>query len=173
MKSNELLVGRLTVDDAIQIVVPSSLRQRIPMVSHYSPIAGQPGQLRMCDTLRRNVYWHFMAADVDYIVNISPICAINNPKYRHQRKLSFSQHLHHSPLPQWISWNHFSIQHTAANICFPLPTKNPGWTEQSQVQDTKQPQPLRIFFLITYSSLRHPSVHLQSQWYSIRQQVLH
>lgn len=40
---HRLLVHPSTIDGAVEIVAPSSLRQRILTVAHYSPLAGRSG----------------------------------------------------------------------------------------------------------------------------------
>jgi len=52
-----LLRRKATLDNAIQMVVPKSLRPRLLAMSHQSVIAGHPGQNKMYETMRRTYYW--------------------------------------------------------------------------------------------------------------------
>lgn len=52
-----LLVRKSTIDKATQIVVLASRRKHIVHLSHNPPIAGQPDERRMYDTLRSKFFW--------------------------------------------------------------------------------------------------------------------
>lgn len=82
-----LLVCMAHIDGTVLVVRAPSLRQRVLAMSHYSPIAGHPGQRRMYDTVKRTFHWLYMATDVDYVVRNCKTCFRDNPKYHHRRHM--------------------------------------------------------------------------------------
>lgn len=59
-----LLVGKSTIDDAIQTVVSKFFQARLMNMTHYSTLAGYPGQRRMYDSMSPEYFWLYMANDV-------------------------------------------------------------------------------------------------------------
>jgi len=60
-----------------QVVIPEALRERLLIHQHQSVLAGHPGSRRMCNTLRRYVYWPTIVVDVYKHVEQCPACAKN------------------------------------------------------------------------------------------------
>lgn len=82
-----LLVRKAHIDGAIQIMLPSALRQNVLMMPHYPTITGYPSQRRMYKSLKRTLFWPHMAA-VDYCaVRNCTSCDWNIPKYYHSHHL--------------------------------------------------------------------------------------
>lgn len=63
--------------DTTQMVIPSSLRERLMTYHHELPLAAHPGARRMYATLRRGVYWPTMIVDVYKHVSQCTGCARN------------------------------------------------------------------------------------------------
>lgn len=82
-----LLIRKAHTNGAIQIMLPSSFRRRVLMVSHYPSIAGHHGQRRMYETLGRTFYWPQIGADVDCTVRNCTSCAQHNQKYCPSRNM--------------------------------------------------------------------------------------
>lgn len=55
------------------------------MLSYHPPIAGHPGQRRIYDMLRHEIFWQQVAADAEHIVSEYQGCARNNPTYCHKQ----------------------------------------------------------------------------------------
>lgn len=72
-----------------QIVLPEALRPRLILLTHYSMLAGHPGQNQMYETLRRIYYWPHMPGDIWAIVRNCHQCARNRLKLRkHKNSLN-------------------------------------------------------------------------------------
>lgn len=52
------------IEDAVQTDFPNSLRARLLYHSHYPCLAGQPGEERMFDIVRREYYWTHMGNEL-------------------------------------------------------------------------------------------------------------
>ena len=59
------------------MVVLEALKQRLLRYPERSVLSGHPGSRRMCETLRRYVYWPTMVVDVYKHVEQCPACAKN------------------------------------------------------------------------------------------------
>ena len=68
--------------DIVQVVVPRTLRARLPRLGHNPVIAGHPGQNRMYYALLREYYWPHLAADIAATVQGCRTCAMNRVKLR-------------------------------------------------------------------------------------------
>ena len=84
---NGVLCRRASTDQALQRVVPRTLRRAILYHAHYPCTAGHPGARKMYDTLRRQYYWPHQATDVYVLVERCPECRKNRPSAKHQREL--------------------------------------------------------------------------------------
>jgi len=89
---NQVLVRR--DDDAIQLVVPQSLRRQLFIHTHAGPLSAHLGSQRMLAQLRRLYYWPGMRKDIDAWGRQCEGCAISRgPPSRphgHLRKVSAS-----------------------------------------------------------------------------------
>ena len=75
-----VLVRRAKLDGALQVVVPSTLRQRLLDIAHSAPTSGHPGRAKMYQTLRRAFYWPSMTVDIHHVVENCQSCAMNRIK---------------------------------------------------------------------------------------------
>ena len=76
------------IDGALQKVLPASLQPRAIYLGHYTPLSGHPGSRRMYDSLRRELYWPFMASDIAQSVKDCYSCAkTRGTYYAHQKYL--------------------------------------------------------------------------------------
>lgn len=82
-----ILVRKSTLDGAMLIVVATMLRQRIPTLTHYRPIAGHPWQQRIYYTLRHEFFWPRTAEDVYNTVDQCGSSTRNRHYYRHKPPL--------------------------------------------------------------------------------------
>lgn len=117
------------MDSAIQILVQTSLRKRIPYHSHLLVLAGHPAQRRMNDSMRREFYWRHMANHVYNTrglpcvacdVSNCSACARNSSRQRLKRRmqlfpaigtLAFIAIDIQRPLPRTTKYNqHFIVK---------------------------------------------------------------
>ena len=70
-----LLVRIAPLDDCRQIVVPTTLRQKILYLCHYTRTSGHPGGTKMFYTTRRTFYWPSMALECHACVRQCDSCA--------------------------------------------------------------------------------------------------
>eukprot|EP00171_Calliarthron_tuberculosum_P008354 IDg8354t1 len=77
-----LIVRIASVDDAVQILCPVGLRQKVLFLSHYTPIAGHPGITKQYYSQRRSFYWPTMLADIRRCANECHQCARERTKLR-------------------------------------------------------------------------------------------
>lgn len=103
MNTNGYLVRHSHVDGSIQIVVPSSLCQRIFRLSHHPPIAGQRDQVCVYDTLRSPFYCPRIATDTERIASKYQSCTRIHLTNHHKSKLSLFPHPALSTSLRWIS----------------------------------------------------------------------
>jgi len=75
---NGLLCRHSVYGRETQVVIPEAPNQRLLCYQHRSVLAGHPGARRMCDTLRRYVYWPTMMVDEYKHVEQCPACAKNH-----------------------------------------------------------------------------------------------
>lgn len=52
------------IDEALQMLVPQSLRQQSLNTLHHAPLSGRSKQHCMYDTMRRDYYWPNMARNL-------------------------------------------------------------------------------------------------------------
>lgn len=52
-----IIVRIATFDNAVQILCPSSMRQKVLFLAHFTPISGHPGISKQYYTQRRTFYW--------------------------------------------------------------------------------------------------------------------
>jgi len=87
---NQVLVRR--DGDAVQLVVPQSLRRQLFTHTHAGPLAAHLGSQRMLAQLRRLYYWPGMRKDIDAWCRQCEGCAISrgppNRPHGHLRKVS-------------------------------------------------------------------------------------
>lgn len=76
-----------TVDGVIQAMVTGTLCAHMQYLEHHLSIAGNLGQRRMYDTLRKEYYWSHMANDGYTTIAQCMNCARNESKYIHKRTL--------------------------------------------------------------------------------------
>ena len=84
----EELEGTLcrTAAEFVQVVIPQSLRDRVPGLSYYAKLAGHPGGRKLYKTLRRQFYWPSMALDCYAVANNCAACARERVKLRRNTK---------------------------------------------------------------------------------------
>jgi Integrase zinc binding domain/Integrase core domain len=79
-----ILVRRVPLDGAIQVVVPAALQPRILHLEQFPHSVGHPGVTRMFRSLRKRFIWKKMAADVADTVRNCHACARNRIKERNK-----------------------------------------------------------------------------------------
>lgn len=84
---HKLLVHRLTIDGAIQVVVPALLRQQTLALAQCPPMVGHPKYCRMYETLWCKLYWPEMANEVYSKIDCCSSCVRICNNYRHKRRL--------------------------------------------------------------------------------------
>ena len=77
-----LIIRIAQVDGAKQILIPKSLRQRALYIAHYTPAAGHPGVSRQFYTMRQDMYWPQMAADIREVSKQCHACCAERVKLR-------------------------------------------------------------------------------------------
>ncbi|CAN8061912.1 unnamed protein product [Agarophyton chilense] len=83
-----LLCRRSPLDDALQRVIPTSLRARFLYLAHFPRFAGHLGDQRMYQTLRKFFHWPQMAQDLWKTARNYASCAqIQGYRANHQAKL--------------------------------------------------------------------------------------
>lgn len=86
-----LLICESVHDEATQVVLPKSLRQRVLHLSHHPPFSRHPGQRRMIDKLRQTYYCPHMAGNVYVMVAQYESCArsgsLTDTRYFYRYKL--------------------------------------------------------------------------------------
>ena len=82
MKREGLLCRKAHLHGVEQIVVPTTLREKLLYFSHYPATSGHPGGTRLFHTLRQRFYWPNMSIDSYLTVRMCPDCAKARIKLR-------------------------------------------------------------------------------------------
>ena len=77
-----LICRKAHLDGVEQIVVPTTLRDRVLYLSHYPATSGHPGGRRLLYTLRQRYYWPIMSVDAYSTARMCPDCAKARIKLR-------------------------------------------------------------------------------------------
>ena len=77
-----LVIHVAPLDGHQQIVIPPPLRQRALHLAHYKPASGHPGISHQSDTMRKDMYWLHMAADIAKVSKECHACARERVKFR-------------------------------------------------------------------------------------------
>ena len=109
-----VLTRKSTLDGSLQIVVPSSLRQRLLEIAHCAPTSGHPGRAKLYQTMRRVFYWPSMTVDIHHLVENCAPCAKNRMK---EQKNVYPMRLFTATKP---------LEYIAMDILGPLPRTRHG-----------------------------------------------
>ena len=77
-----LICRKAHLDGVEQIVVPTTLRDKVLYLSHYPATSGHPGGRRLFYMLRQRYYWPSMSGDAYSTVRMCPDCAKARIKLR-------------------------------------------------------------------------------------------
>ena len=77
-----LVIHVAPLDGRHQMVIPPPLRQRALHLAHYTPASGHPGISRQFYTMRKDMYWPQMAADIAKVSKECHACANERVKLR-------------------------------------------------------------------------------------------
>jgi transposase InsO family protein len=88
---NRLLVCA-PVDEDLPLcwVVPSSLRDRVGTLAHYTKVAGHPGATKLTAALSLQWFWPSMARDCVAVVRSFPACVAKRLKRGHKRSVTLT-----------------------------------------------------------------------------------
>ena len=111
---NGVLLRTSPLDNALQVLIPDSLKDRLLHIHHYAPSSGHPGTTRMHQTLRRDFCWPKMAADVHACVGDCSKCAKNRIKGQGKK------------CPMKLFPAHSPVDCVAVDILGPLPRTKHG-----------------------------------------------
>ncbi len=109
------IVRRTHIDVTFQIYVPEGeLRTRLLFLAHHTPLSGHPGIAKQFYTMRREVYWPTMIADIRRVSYSCYTCARERLKLRS----------HQSPLKLFPAVK--PLESVALDILGPLPKTSQG-----------------------------------------------
>ena len=75
-----------TAAEFVQVLIPQSLRDRVPGLSHYAKLAGHPGGRKLYKAFRRYFHWPTMALDCYAVAKNCAACARERVKLRKIRR---------------------------------------------------------------------------------------